>query len=202
MKRILVFSKTDWLQPAAPPPAVYVHEVFSRIASEGHYVALVSHRPLPFRAAARRSRLETSDSIQIARLGMPFFFSRMVKLFLARLAKTDHSRKPSFDVIIDCVTGAPLPIEDHAPDLDVVPLVFSLKGALRANEEMPGPVIAASEAACTAMEAAGVPEKFIVRALPGEDEDAWKTTAGIVLGVLENMRPCAAADVLQSADGG
>ena len=198
MKRLLVFCLRDWLHPRAGAIERYVHEVFKRIAGQGHHVALVCHSyPLiPIRTAPR-PRVEMVDGIQIARLGARVFYRMMVKLFLSRLNRNDKLSS-RFDILIDCVNGRPLPLAEYA-DLPVVPMVFSLHGRVRASEDPPGPVIAASRSAGRQLCRAGVPEKFIVEISPAEDggscpspgeralAESWDMTASLVLATIENL---------------
>lgn len=161
MKRILLFCERDWFGPGAGKVEQYTHEVFTRIAAQGHYVAWMACRPV-FPLRNRRPRLEVADRIQIARLGFLVFYPRMMKMFLSRLAAAGGIAS-RFDVVVDCVTRKPFPI-DRYTDLPVIPIIFQFHPSLAASESMPGPVIATSNQVCKQLQSVGVPSNFIVHA--------------------------------------
>lgn len=145
-----------------------MHHVTRYLAGEGHYVAVVSEAVT--RAFHGRSlpSIEKEGSIQTARLGWPLFHRTMLGLFFARLAETAtehegarHARQ--FDIVLDFVEGTPFPVHKYI-DTPVVPVVFRLSRKLRASDEPPGPMIAVTEHAFAALNDAGVPRNFIVRA--------------------------------------
>lgn len=162
MNRFLVLCPRDWLDPQAGKEEEYVHEIFTRIASRGHYVAWLAHRPLRLRRGECLPRVKIVDGIQIARLGARRFYRSMAKLFLARLVKTGKMGK-DFTIIVDCVTDQPLPIADYT-GVPVVPIIFNLRGGLRASDDLPGPLIAASTRARDQLRGAGVPANYVVSA--------------------------------------
>jgi hypothetical protein len=140
----------------------YTHEVFSRIAKQGHYVAWLSqnHGGLPF-TRKRAQSIESIDGIQVARLGSRALYRPMVGLFFSRLSKPSD-RVRQFDVIVDCVNDRPFPVGKYAAT-PVVPIVFNLASNIQASSDPPGPVIAPSEEAFRQLRGAGVPKRCIIR---------------------------------------
>ncbi len=146
----------------------YVHEVFSRIATQGHYVAWISHNYHLFPSRGNPTpRVNTTDGIQIARLGLRAFYRIAAGMVVSRLMKSGRL-SGKFDAVVDCVTGHPLPLED-VTDVPVVPLVFNLARKVHASQEPPGPLIAATKAARHQLLLAGFPENYIVHAPYGVD---------------------------------
>ena len=168
MERVIVFCGRDWLHPKAGPVEHYMYEVFSRIARWGHYVLFVSHTHQIVRLQRRCSaEMEVVDGIQIARLGPRALFRMMSGMLLDRIHTTSNT-VTAFDAVIECVTRRPMMLAKHT-DTPVVPLVFDLSPRLRASEDPPGPLIAASETARQKLRRAGFPEGFVVRAPYGAD---------------------------------
>jgi len=163
MKRILVFSSRDWLDPKAGPVEHYVHAVFSWIAAQGNLVVFVSHQAgfLPL-GKRRRPRMEIVDDMQIVRLGIRPVYRRMTKLLLSRLQKTGKLGS-KFDVLVDVVDGLPLSLPEGL-EIEVLPLVFRLDPRVAASEQPPGPVIAATQHAAEQIARAGFPLSHIVLA--------------------------------------
>ena len=92
MKRILVFSESDWFAPYAGAETYYLRQVLERIAGQGHYAAVVAHQCpqhagplswLPF--TPKRPTLEITNGVQIARLG-----ARPLYPFLRRLLRSEE----------------------------------------------------------------------------------------------------------------
>lgn len=200
MNRILVLARRDWLHPRAAAEEHYVHQVFSRIARQGAYVALVTGKPLllPWSSSRAGRLLEQTDDIHIARLGVGPFRRFMLGLFLSRLKNRSGDTLP-FDVVVDCVQGKPFPVTDYV-DLPVVPLVFDLARGFAASDEPPGPLIATTPHAREALEGAGFPSEHIVYVPFGRDTAAegtrvwkasgsttWDGSARLAKAVLENL---------------
>lgn len=165
MKGILVFCRRDWLHPKAGPIEHYVHQVFSRIAAQGNYVAVVCQRhPI---LSPRRPQTERLDEIQIARLGSPLLHGVLVGMFLSRLDR-EEGLMSRLDVVVDCVSGKPLPVADHV-DVPVVPVVFKLGRRVRVSDTPPGPMVAATEQARDQLQRRGLSENFVVYAPYGVD---------------------------------
>jgi hypothetical protein len=195
MHQILVLCQRDWLNPRAGIESHYVREVFTRIVAGGHYVAILSAEPsllgfLRPRGAATRE----VDGVHLARLGYGPFYRRMLGAFFAR-ASRKSGFFDRFDTVVDCIVRRPFPVAEYV-EIPVLPLVFDLDRRFRSDGDPPGPVIAASGAACDALDRAGFPERFIVRAVPdGESTDSadgksagsWDATAGLVLAAIENI---------------
>ena len=174
MERILVFCARDWLHPKAGRTEHYVHKVFAWIAAQGHHVVWVSHQ---FRLLASRKRrppqVEVVDGIQIARLGARSLYGIMSGMFLSRVHKSDkEGRILSFNAVVDCITSHPLPLA-HRTEAPIIPLVFNLSAKLRADEQPPGPIIAATDKAWSQLVEAGAPPNSIIRALYGVDASIY-----------------------------
>ncbi len=172
MKKVLILSPRDWLHPQAGLRETYLHQVFTRIAGHGHYVAWV---PLNCGAGplqrAMRPQLEMVDGIQIIRFGTSWFYRMMVSLLLRRLARQgSFARK--FDVVVDCVNGQPLPVAELT-DVPVLPLVFRLSSSIHGSENPASPMIAATDSARNDLKRAGVPESNIVSAPFGLDTEVF-----------------------------
>ncbi|HIJ64532.1 MAG TPA: glycosyltransferase family 4 protein [Candidatus Hydrogenedentes bacterium] len=169
MKRVLMFCLRDWLNPQAGAVEQYVHEVFSRIVGRGHYVAWVSHCYGGWFGRGKKSpRLETVDSIQMARLGMRHSYRAMMKFFIERL-KEKGKLAGTFDVVVDCVNGRPLRAVKTA-DIPVLPIVFGLARRTRPTAgTLPGPVVAATNCAKRQLQRSGVPKRCIIHAPYGVD---------------------------------
>ncbi|MCP4645928.1 MAG: hypothetical protein GY851_36120 [bacterium] len=168
MHRILVLCERDWLNPSARSEGHYVYEVFRRIAAAGHYVAVLSAEPsimafLRPKGAATRE----VDGIHLARLGYGPLYRKMVGAFFARAAR-GGGLLDRFDVVVDCITRRPFPVADHVA-IPVLPIVFGLDKRFRSDGDPPGPVVASSQKAYDALERAGLPAHFIVRAPFGSD---------------------------------
>lgn len=167
MKRLLVFCKTDWLHPGAGLVEHYAHEVLSRIADEGHYVAWVAHRPPSMGPGGQRPRVEVVDGIQVARIGMHRFYHTMMKMFLSSLTRRGPIAD-RFDLVLDFITHRPIDVAPYT-EVPVIPVIFGLKARVHAAPDPPGPIIVPDEANRQRLRAAGVPSKFIVRAPVGVD---------------------------------
>lgn len=180
MKRILVFCEREWNDPRAGSLEHYAHEVFRRVAQQGHYVAWVCRGRGNALVTPARSVLEQMDGIQVARLPLPFMYRRMAQLFLRRFSKTvgtgpravhgpARSTLSQFDAIVDCIDGRPLTIPENL-DVPVVPVVHRLAPRVSASDEPPGPLVATNLAAREQLLQAGFPAKYIVLAPYGHDE--------------------------------
>ena len=173
MKGIVVFCRRDWLHPKAGPIEHYVHQVFSRIAAQGNYVAVVCQRhPL---LGPRRPQTEHVDQIQIARLGSPLLHGVLVGMFLSRLGR-EEDLMSRLDVVVDCVSGKPLPVAEHV-DVPVVPLVFKLGRRVRVSHTPPGPLVAATQQARDQLQQRGLLEKFVVYAPHGVDTALFRPSS-------------------------
>ena len=147
----------------------YLHEVFARLAAQGHQVLWIAHNHGLF--ARKSPQLEIVDLIQIARLGSPLVYEITANLFLKRLKRADTSIGP-FDAMFECIKKAPLGLQDHAI-APLLPLVFNLKPSIHASDSPPGPVIAATSVARGRIMAAGIPESFVIRAPFGADSSFY-----------------------------
>ena len=206
MTGILVFSRRDWLGPKADATAHYVHKVFAHIATHGHYVALVCHKPTPRPfAKVNRPRLETVDGVQIARLGHALLFKRVTGMFLSSL-KAQKDLLGRLGVLVDCVTSTPLSLGRHV-DLPIMPIIFDLGPKVQISSDPPGPLIAATPVARRKLIEAGVPDNFIVYAPAGVDCDLFKpapyrSPAPSVIAVDENPACLLDAVSLRISEGG
>ncbi len=174
------------MHPRAGFPEQYAHEVFSRIAAQGHYVVWVCHHH-GFRFGRKQQPTECVDGIHLARLGARPLFRYLAPYFLTRLAKHPSTIAP-FNAIVDCITSAPLPIADRTA-IPIVPLVYRLHRKVRPSDHPPGPIIAASDEVHSQLCGAGVPQGYIVRVPNGPDADsaAWDRAASLVLATIENL---------------
>ncbi len=95
--RILVVNWRCIKNPEAGGAEVHLHEIFSRLAFEGHNVTLVAHH---FQGAAQN---EVIDGINIIRIGNKFIFDKQFKRFYQKkLIDKD------FDLVIDDISKIPL----------------------------------------------------------------------------------------------
>lgn len=94
---ILVFNWRDIKNPEAGGAEVHLHEVFKRIASNGHRVVLVASK---FKGCEHR---EVIDGIETIRIGNKFIFN-----FAAIWHYITKLRKKDFDVVVDDVSKIPL----------------------------------------------------------------------------------------------
>jgi len=190
MKGILVFSRRDWLHPKAGALEHYVHQVFSRIAAQGNYVAVVCQRH-PIRRP-RRPQTERVDQIQIARLGGPLLHGVLLGMFLSRLDK-QKGLMSRLDVVVDCVSGKPLAVADRV-GVPAMPLVFKLDRRVYVSDTPPGPMVAATEQAHDQLQRRGLPENFVVYAPHGVDTALFRpspeSTPSPTLVALENAPGC------------
>jgi len=116
--RILVVNWLDRENPLAGGAETHLHEVFGRLASQGHAVtALVSGWP----GCARRSQL---DGIDVRRAGTRYTFS----LAGPKYARKELRAEKTFDVVVEDLNKVPLftPFWASAP---VVLLAHHLFGA-------------------------------------------------------------------------
>ena len=143
----------------------YLHEVFARLAAQGHQVLWIAHNHGLF--ARKSPQLEIVDLIQIARLGSSFLYEITSTMFLKRLKRADTAIGP-FDAMFECIGNTPLNLHEHAV-APLLPLVFNLKANIQASDSPPGPVIAATGLARSRIMAAGIPESYIIRAPFGVD---------------------------------
>ncbi|MCC6487096.1 MAG: glycosyltransferase [Candidatus Hydrogenedentes bacterium] len=162
MLRVLVLCARDWRHPLAAGMEHYTHEVFSRIAGQGHYVAWLcqNHGGLPF-GRTRAQSIEFIDGIQVARLGSRMLYRPMVGLFFSRLSKPGEAVR-QFDVIVDCVNGRPFPAGKYTAT-PVVPVIFNLASSIQVPSDPPGPVVAPSEEAFRQLRDVGIPKRCIIR---------------------------------------
>ncbi|MFZ5518610.1 MAG: glycosyltransferase family 4 protein [Candidatus Zhuqueibacterota bacterium] len=113
--RILVINWQDIRNPLGGGAEVHLHEIFKRIAQQGHEVTLLCclHKELPSE--------ETVDSIKIIRRGNRYFFNYLVPFIYRRL-----SRRYSFDVVIDDINKIPFytPLFVKRPLLGIIHHLF------------------------------------------------------------------------------
>lgn len=155
IRRILVFCARSWLSPRAGAVEAYAHEVFSRIAAKGHFVAWVCHHSSVWTWLREgRPTLERVNGIQIARLGngllYPYMLGRLLKGLEGAGQLSGH-----FDAVIPCVTGVVHTLPRFR-ELSVIPLVFSLSGGVRAEAFGADTVLAATRRAWYQLSRAGV----------------------------------------------
>ena len=193
MKGFLILCSRDWLHPKSGAVEHYVHEVFSRVARRGYYVAWVSHQHFVPGSGAKPSRKPgLADGIQIARLGFRAFYRTTATLFVSRMMKSGMLAD-KFEAVIDCVNGRPLSF-DNVSDVPVMPLVFRLRRGIKASEAPPGPVIAATATAHHQLAAAGLPEEYIVRAPYGVDCELYSPPDTLDGAGLAEAAPVVAVD--------
>jgi hypothetical protein len=201
MKRLLVFSTSDWHLPGSSPEGIYLREVFSRLAAHGHRVALVTVRPfawsIPF-WPGRRPGVEHADGVQVLRLGWKPLYRFMTVLLLSRMVRNGRLAE-QFDVLIECVQGRPLMVARHIEDAvgavpDVLPLVFGVRRGMAADPDPPGPILAASAKVRDSLVEMGVPARAIVTVPPGdnghetgETGDGWDRAAALVMATIDNL---------------
>lgn len=121
----------DRLNPQAGGAEIHLHEVFGRLASQGHRVTVLSSG---FPGAKPR---ETLDAMEIHRVGSRLTFGVRVPFYLRRSLDPD-----TFDVVVEDLNKVPLfmPFWTSTP---VVLLVHHLFGAI-AFREAPLPLAAAT----------------------------------------------------------
>lgn len=159
MKRILLFCKYDWEDASAGAVEHHAHEVFRRIAAQGHSVTWMARRPLTDKKAIRQ-RIETKNSLQVVRLGWGLFYRQMMAMFLTRLLNT-RCMADYYHVIIDCVTHTPLALNAHDA-LPIVPLVYRLHHNVRIAEKLPKFFLAVDEQVHQQLRNSGVPPEHII----------------------------------------
>jgi glycosyltransferase involved in cell wall biosynthesis len=93
---ILVLNWRDKFHPEAGGAEVHLHEIFSRLVSNGHTVCLLTTR---YRGATREDDI---DGVKVFRLGRTYTFNWEAPLLIRRLLK-----RMSFDCIIDDVNKIP-----------------------------------------------------------------------------------------------
>ncbi len=172
MKRILVFSESDWFAPYAGAETYYLRNILERLASQGHYAAVVAHqcpkKPhlvpwLPF--TPKRPTLEIANGVQIARLGARPIYPFLRRMLLSRLAKAGKLDS-QYDLILHVVTDKWVDFSPYT-HLPVLPVVFALKGKTRVRPD--GPVIAATHEAEAQLARAGFLANQIITAPFGID---------------------------------
>jgi glycosyltransferase involved in cell wall biosynthesis len=161
MLRILLLHSIDWLNPHAGPCERYLHEVFKRIAAQGHYVVWVASRPR-VASGEKSSAVRIIDGIQLAHIGQPLLYRHLTGMLLPRL-RHSSGLLSNFDVVVEGVTGKPLQLHDKI-DWPIVPLVFRLSRKIRPSEEPPGPILVTTDQMWRELAERGMPEAFIVRA--------------------------------------
>ena len=122
MQRILVLNWQDRENPQAGGAEEHVHQVFGRLARQGHQVTLLASG---FPGSAPRARL---DGIDVHRTGGRYTFSIAAPLYYRR-----HLQHETWDVVVDTLNKVPLfsPWWVSAP---VVPVVQHLFGATAFEE--------------------------------------------------------------------
>lgn len=148
----------------------YLHQVFSRIAAQGNYVAWVSHDDSLLRwKRGRRERVVHVDGIHVARIGLKRFYPRAIRTLLERLAKKRDSAL-SYDVVIECVHGEPLGVAEYC-DYPVVPIVFDLSTRTRISSDIQGPIVATSQTIRVKLTPAGANQTSVSLAPFAPDDD-------------------------------
>lgn len=113
--RILLVNWQDRENPQAGGAEIHLHEIFGRLASEGHEVSLLcgGWPGCPPRA--------TLDGIEVVRVG-----TRQSFRFLARRGYREHFARRPFDVLIEDINKVPLntPRWGTVPVVAVVPHLF------------------------------------------------------------------------------
>ena len=127
--KILVFNWQDVRNPLGGGAEVHLHEIFKRIASQGHHVTLLS---CSFSGAPNE---ETIDGIRVIRSGSRNLFN----LSIPRLYRS-RFRHEKFDVVVDDINKIPFytPLFVREPLVGIVHHLFgtsifretSLPGAL------------------------------------------------------------------------
>jgi len=93
---ILVLNWQDWTNPLSGGAEIHLKEIFSRIASMGHNVTLITSRH------THSKQQETLEGINIVRIGSRSTFNyRLFYYYCTRL------RKLNFDIVVDDVNKIP-----------------------------------------------------------------------------------------------
>jgi len=131
--KILIFNWQDKKNPHAGGAEVHLHEIFGRIAKQGHSVTLVCSQ---FRGGAPRDYI---DGIRIIRIGMRNLFNFAVPLWYLFFGA-------KYDVVIDDVNKVPFytPIYVRKPLLALFHHLFGKSIFLETNP-VPASYVYASE---------------------------------------------------------
>ena len=113
--RILIMNWRDILHPLAGGAEVHVHEIFRRLADQGHEITLLSS------GMAGLKQEESVDGIRTVRVGNWMNFN-----FAGARAYLSRFRKMSWDVVVDDVNKIPFytPVYVRKPILMLVPHLF------------------------------------------------------------------------------
>ncbi len=163
-------------------PERYLHEVFRRIAGDGHHVAWLASRPISLFRRNAPPLAEKRGGIQYGRFGPRCLFPWIVRLILRRMEKRQVK---SFDVLVDCVEECPLP-PTYGGFARILPVVFRLRRRKYARQ-LARPMIAATPEALQQLEAAGIPPGHIIRAYGGVDSASWDRVSSLVFAAIENL---------------
>ncbi|HEY5545635.1 MAG TPA: glycosyltransferase family 4 protein [Gemmatimonadaceae bacterium] len=128
--RILLVNWQDRENPQAGGAEIHLHEIFGRLAAQGHDVSLLCGG---WRGCAPRATL---DGIEVVRVGTRNSFR-----LLARRGYRAHFAGRPFDVLVEDINKMPL----HTPHWGTVPVVAVVPHLFgsTAFQELPAPVAAA-----------------------------------------------------------
>jgi len=128
--RILLVNWQDRENPQAGGAEIHLHEIFGRLAAQGHQVSLLCGG---WRGCEPRAVL---DGIEVVRVG-----TRNTFRLLARRGYREHFAGQAFDVLVEDINKMPLHTPHWGP-LPVVAVVPHLFGST-AFQELPAPIAAA-----------------------------------------------------------
>jgi glycosyltransferase involved in cell wall biosynthesis len=128
--RILLVNWQDRENPQAGGAEIHLHEIFGRLAAQGHEVSLLCGG---WPGCAPRATL---DGIEVVRVGTRNSFR-----LLARRGYREHFARRSVDVLIEDINKMPL----HTPHWGTVPVVAVVPHLFGSTvfQELPAPVAAA-----------------------------------------------------------
>jgi hypothetical protein len=181
MKRILIMNRNTWLANSKGLSEIYLRQIFSRIAAQGHYVAWLGARDQSVKKTDNATQVH--DFIHLAPVGMPIFYPIMSRIFLARLC--ERPKGAPFDLVVQCVTKWTIQLPT-APSLKVLPVFFHPPGR-RVLRALSAPYIVANERADAALRRLGIPDKQRIRIFPGNSVESWNKASGMMLGAIENL---------------
>ena len=113
--RILLFNWQDIKNPAGGGAEVYLHQIFKRLAAQGHEITLLSSQ------FANALREETIDGIRIIRRGNRSLFNYRVPIEYQK-----QFRRGRYDIVIDDMNKIPFytPMYVREPLLGMVMHLF------------------------------------------------------------------------------
>lgn len=114
--RLLVINWQDRTHPQAGGAEVHLHEIFGRIAQQGHHVTLLCCH---YKGA---KHYETLDGIRIVRVGARATFNYVVPLWWVLIG-----RKRGYDLVVDDINKLPFftPMYVGVPKLAIVHHLFA-----------------------------------------------------------------------------